>query len=82
MYSPLHKDVHACDAVIGTKSGMIVIGPRTAVNSCATFNTIALRSLCLRKAGVGGVTGKSRLVNRVMTLQPDELSREFQTTLT
>ncbi|MDD9362918.1 MAG: hypothetical protein PV344_08350, partial [Anaplasma sp.] len=37
-------------------------------------------SSCRRKAGVGGVTRKSGLVERVMTSQPHDLAREFQTT--
>ncbi|MDD9362588.1 MAG: hypothetical protein PV344_06675, partial [Anaplasma sp.] len=44
------------------------------------FNAKALRSLCRRKAGIGGVTRKSKLVDKVMTSQPHDLAREFQTT--
>ncbi|MDD9361745.1 MAG: hypothetical protein PV344_02320 [Anaplasma sp.] len=45
-----------------------------------SFNATALTSSCRRKAGVGGVTGKSELVDRVMASQPHDLAREFQTT--
>ncbi|MDD9362387.1 MAG: hypothetical protein PV344_05640, partial [Anaplasma sp.] len=44
------------------------------------FYATALTSSCRRKAGVGGVTGKSRIGRRVMTSQPHDLAREFQTT--
>ncbi|MDD9363009.1 MAG: hypothetical protein PV344_08810, partial [Anaplasma sp.] len=44
------------------------------------FNARALTSSCRRKAGVGGVTRKSGLVDRVMTSQPHDLAREFRTT--
>ncbi|MDD9361692.1 MAG: hypothetical protein PV344_02045, partial [Anaplasma sp.] len=44
------------------------------------FNATALTSLCRRSSGVGGVTGKFGLVHRVMTSQPHDLAREFQTT--
>ncbi|MDD9362421.1 MAG: hypothetical protein PV344_05810, partial [Anaplasma sp.] len=40
----------------------------------------AATSSCRRKAGVGGVTAKSGLVYRVVTSQPHDLAREFQTT--
>ncbi|MDD9362818.1 MAG: hypothetical protein PV344_07850, partial [Anaplasma sp.] len=40
----------------------------------------ALTSSCRRKAGFGGMTRKSGLVDRVMTSQPHDLAREFQTT--
>ncbi|MDD9362123.1 MAG: hypothetical protein PV344_04275, partial [Anaplasma sp.] len=39
-----------------------------------------LTSSCQRKAGVGGGTGKSGLVDRVTTSQPHDLAREFRTT--
>ncbi|MDD9362551.1 MAG: hypothetical protein PV344_06485, partial [Anaplasma sp.] len=45
------------------------------------FNATALISSRRRKAGVGGVTRKSGLVDRVMTSsQPHDLALEFQTT--
>ncbi|MDD9362565.1 MAG: hypothetical protein PV344_06560, partial [Anaplasma sp.] len=44
------------------------------------INATALTSSCRRKAGVGGVTRKFGLVDRVMTSQPHDLAREFQTT--
>ncbi|MDD9362646.1 MAG: hypothetical protein PV344_06970, partial [Anaplasma sp.] len=40
----------------------------------------ALTSSCRRKAGVGGVTGKCGLGDRVMTSQPHDLAGEFETT--
>ncbi|MDD9362236.1 MAG: hypothetical protein PV344_04845 [Anaplasma sp.] len=46
----------------------------------ASFNARALTSSCRRKAGVGGVTRKSGLVDGVMTSQPHDLAREFRTT--
>ncbi|MDD9361709.1 MAG: hypothetical protein PV344_02130, partial [Anaplasma sp.] len=44
------------------------------------FNATALRSSYCRKAGIGGVTQKSGLVDRVVTSQPHDLAREFQAT--
>ncbi|MDD9362028.1 MAG: hypothetical protein PV344_03785, partial [Anaplasma sp.] len=45
------------------------------------FNATALTSSCRRKAGVGGMTQKSGIGRyRVMTSQPHDLAREFQTT--
>ncbi|MDD9362426.1 MAG: hypothetical protein PV344_05840 [Anaplasma sp.] len=48
--------------------------------SSSLFNATALTSSCSRKAGVGGVTPKSGLVDRVMKSQPHDLARKFQTT--
>ncbi|MDD9362418.1 MAG: hypothetical protein PV344_05795 [Anaplasma sp.] len=42
--------------------------------------SIICTSSCRRKSGVGGVTQKSGLVDRVMTSQPHDLAREFKTT--
>ncbi|MDD9362409.1 MAG: hypothetical protein PV344_05750 [Anaplasma sp.] len=42
-----------------------------------SFNAIALTSSCRRKAGVCGVTGKSELVDSVMTSQPHDLAWKF-----
>ncbi|MDD9362363.1 MAG: hypothetical protein PV344_05520, partial [Anaplasma sp.] len=54
-----------------------------SVHKHSTYiNTTALTSSCRRKAGVGGVTGKSGLVDRVMTSQPHDLAQEFPTTHT
>ncbi|MDD9362419.1 MAG: hypothetical protein PV344_05800, partial [Anaplasma sp.] len=47
-------------------------------HSPSFFNATVLTSSCRRK--VGGVMGRSRLVDRVMTSQPHDLAREFQTT--
>ncbi|MDD9362586.1 MAG: hypothetical protein PV344_06665, partial [Anaplasma sp.] len=45
-----------------------------------SINATALTSSCHRKAGAGGVTRKSRLVDRAMTSQPHDLARKFKTT--
>ncbi|MDD9362961.1 MAG: hypothetical protein PV344_08570, partial [Anaplasma sp.] len=44
------------------------------------INATALTSSCRRKAGVGGVTRKSGLVDRDMTSPPHDQAREFRTT--
>ncbi|MDD9361817.1 MAG: hypothetical protein PV344_02690, partial [Anaplasma sp.] len=44
------------------------------------FNATASTSSCRRKAGVGGVTRKYGLVDRIPTSQPHDFAREFRTT--